>query len=390
MNTKKITIAIGFVLALVTIWFGRIAWRAHHNLVTLHVRNAPLAEVVRQLERQTKERVRLDQKLDAKVSLDVENTPLTNVFDLLADLAGARWGKTYAVYDNAGALRRLEPVFRGDAKLDEAGWTNLAPHIAQADFPGIDSFPGGPRKVIMASPDGSDSNGAHTVLSDEDVQKLIPESLRDKVNIPHGSDGAVRTVTATVDGSGSNRVIRVSTNGVIVAKNGPDGGPGSTMRSMTVRRIAGPGGITTTMSDGEGRMKITRTAPDGTVIKEDQWSTERLVMDSILTSRLGEAVPAKATAEAAAQTARKVRGRYVTYYMLEKPPIAGDAGMGRLVRSMSQRKFSEGGTNNPLANGDIRGRIAAEARQRRFEELSKSPEQQVQRARQKQEAQSEK
>ena len=294
MNTKKITIGIGLVLALVTIWSGRTAWRAHHNLVTLHVRNAPLAEVVRQLERQTKERVRLDQKLDAKVSLDVENTPLTNVFDLLADLAGARWGKTYAVYDNAGALRRLEPVFRGDAKLDEAGWTNLAPHIAQADFPGIDSFPGGPRKVI------------------------------------------------------------ISTNGVIVAKNGPDGGPGPTMRSMTVRRIAGPGGITTTMSDGEGRMKITRTAPDGTVVKEDQWSTERLVMDSILTSRLGEAAPAKATAEAAAQTARKVRGRYVTYYTLEKPPIAGDAGMGRMVRSMSQRSLAIGGTNNPLANGDIR------------------------------------
>ena len=61
-----------------------------------------------------------------------------------------------------------------------------------------------------------------------------------------------------------------------------------------------------------------------------------------------------------------------------------------MARSMSQRSFNVDGTNNPLGNGDIRERIAAEARQRRLEELARSPEQQVQRARQKQAAQSEK
>ena len=61
--------------------------------------------------------------------------------------------------------------------------------------------------------------------------------------------------------------------------------------------------------------------------------------------------------------------------------------LSRMVRSMSQRGFHAGGTNGPLANGDIRDRITAEAGQRRLEELSKSPEQQVQRARQKQEGQ---
>jgi len=41
-------------------------------------------------------------------------------------------------------------------------------------------------------------------------------------------------------------------------------------------------------------------------------------------------------------------------------------------------------------NGDIRERVVAEARQNRLQELSKSPEHQVQRAKQKQEAQTEK
>lgn len=52
MKTKQIALALAAV-AVAGLWFGRLAWRAHNNLVTLHVRNAPLAEVVRSMERQT-------------------------------------------------------------------------------------------------------------------------------------------------------------------------------------------------------------------------------------------------------------------------------------------------------------------------------------------------
>jgi hypothetical protein len=156
------------------------------------------------------------------------------------------------------------------------------------------------------------------------------------------------------------------------------------MKNIIVRRTAGPGGMTTTVTDGDGKVRTTRTSADGSIIKEDQWSAERLVMETPLSSRLGDAIPTKASVEAATQAAVKVQGRYATYYALEKPPIAGDPSMRKLVR----QSFQIGGTNSPLVNGDIRSRVEAEAKQRRLEELSLSPEQQVQRARQKQEAES--
>ena len=100
MKTKLIVFTVIAVSALAGIWLGAGAWRAHKKIVTLHVRNAPLAEVIRQIERQTHETIRFDQKLDAKVTLDVKNKPLTEVLDSVSEQAGARWGKTYAVYSS--------------------------------------------------------------------------------------------------------------------------------------------------------------------------------------------------------------------------------------------------------------------------------------------------
>src|SRR5207249_12287388 len=137
---------------------------------------------------------------------------------------------------------------------------------------------------------------------------------------------------------------------------------------------------TTTTSDGDGRMKISRMSPGGEILQEELWSTTRLVMETPLSPRLGDAIPEKASSETAARAAAKVHGRFVTYYALEKPLIAGMPGMGKMIHSISRQIHVDDGTNNPLANGDIRARIEAEARQRRMEELSLTPEQQVQRA----------
>src|SRR5881628_603339 len=114
MKIKQVAFGIAAVLVVASIWVGRIAWCAHHNLVTLHVRNASLADVARKIERQTWEKIRVDHNLDAKITLDVKNMPLAEVLDLVSDQAGARWGRTYAVYDSDGALRRLESALRGD------------------------------------------------------------------------------------------------------------------------------------------------------------------------------------------------------------------------------------------------------------------------------------
>ena len=44
---------VALVVTVAALWFGWAAWRAHSNLVTLHVRNADLREVVSKIEWQT-------------------------------------------------------------------------------------------------------------------------------------------------------------------------------------------------------------------------------------------------------------------------------------------------------------------------------------------------
>src|SRR5882724_6011279 len=159
MKTKLIVFAVIAVVALAASWFGLAAWRAHHQLVTLHVRNAPLAEVIRQIERQTHETIRFDQKLDAKVTLDVKNKPLTEVLDSVSEQAGARWGKTYAVYSSERSLRGLESVFQGKSQLEPEGWTNVAPRFEGSLLAMPPDFGSpGPGKIIMRSPDAGNSN----------------------------------------------------------------------------------------------------------------------------------------------------------------------------------------------------------------------------------------
>ena len=82
-----------------------------------------------------------------------------------------------------------------------------------------------------------------------------------------------------------------------------------------------------------------------------------------------------------------MQGKYSTYYTLDKPPIPGVEAMGGLARAAARSAGVGGGTNHLDMSG-VRGRVEAEAKQRRLDELSKSPEQQVQRSRQKQQMQS--
>jgi hypothetical protein len=102
-----------------------------------------------------------------------------------------------------------------------------------------------------------------------------------------------------------------------------------------------------------------------------------LVIETPLSDQLGVAIPAQANPETAAQTAKKVHGKYTTYYALEKPPIGGDFRMLGGLGTMS----GKGGTNDPMAAMD------ALRKQGMMGGLGNlTPEQQVQRARQMQAA----
>src|SRR3989442_10703496 len=112
-----------------------------------------------------------------------------------------------------------------------------------------------------------------------------------------GADGAVHFVARVAVSAGARAVARESAR------------PSARLHCTT---------------DGDGRVRVTRTSTDGKVLKEDQWSRERLVLDSALSSRLHDPLPTKASAETALQTAKIVRGKVATYYALEQPPIPTD------------------------------------------------------------------
>jgi hypothetical protein len=306
MKTKQIGIVLASV-AVAGIWFGRLAWRAHHNLVTLQVRNMPLADVVRSMERQTWEKIRFDKSMNARISLNVKDAPLSRVMDLVAERAGARWQKTFAVGGSDAAMAKLETVLEGAAKLDDAGWTNLAPRFSELAF----ANPPGP--IISQNSIGG---GA------------APERIEGK-------------------------------RGMILHRQ---------MLRPEDSRVGNAG------EEGGGRRMVS-TLPDGTM---DQWSSERLVLESSLLALLGPELPEEASAETAARVASSVHGRSRLYYALEKSPFEMGPMMGGGVRMKGPPK--EGADHIDLS--DAVANMAQMSRQRRLRELSRSPEEQVERARQ--------
>ena len=250
MKTKYLLLGMGALLAVGTSWVGRVAWQMHHQLVTLDVRNMPLAEVLRKVERQTWKKMRAEQNLDARITLHVRNKPLSYVLDRIAEQAGARWSTLYAVYDSTAAVKALDVCLRGDSKIEPAGWTKVAPKP-----PSMDEMP---------------------------------------------SDAATR----------------------FAGPGGASGGAGFSggKRMMMMKR--GANGPVMFTSGANGQMEM--------------WSPEELVMESPLSTRLGEQDIA-ATAQSAAATAKKVKGKWTTFFAFRKsalgvgfgpPPIAGTGGLG--------------------------------------------------------------
>ena len=123
------------------------------------------------------------------------------------------------------------------------------------------------------------------------------------------------------------------------------------------------------------------------------WSPVELVMESRLTSKLSGDFSEAATAEAAAEAARQVKGRWKTYYAMQKSPTGMNfSGMPMLMSRMNggpQGSAKEarmaGGTNGGqvMPNVNALGSNLEEAfRRQKLEDLARlTPEQRVQRAR---------
>ena len=212
MKTKFLLWGMVALLATGGAWFGRAAWRAHRQLVTLDVRERPLAEVLREIEWQTWRAIRAEKSLaDVRVSLRVTDRPLPDVLNRLAAQVGAHWSELFAVYHSSSALKGLDAALRGDGRFEPAGWTKVAPAPpdTNADAPSLPGPPPGRGHFMMIRPanDGEttivqDGNGHTEIWSPEELllESTLTAQLGDEQFRPGATAGAAARIARKVDG----------------------------------------------------------------------------------------------------------------------------------------------------------------------------------------------
>jgi hypothetical protein len=121
-TTGKILLG-AFVLG--TVVFAYFGIRAHRNLVTLHVRDMELRDVVRKIEWQTWEKIYLNKEASGKVTLNVDSVPLESVLPIIAEQTSTRFNTYYPLYFSSKSLGNLKRVLAGEMRSEEAGWKAL-------------------------------------------------------------------------------------------------------------------------------------------------------------------------------------------------------------------------------------------------------------------------
>jgi len=352
MNKKYLSLGLVVVLAVGLAWVGRSIYRARNNRVTIDVYSAPLASVIKQLERQTRETILVGKGIESKVTVTARNQPLDEVLDQLTRQAGAHWSKWHAVHGSQRALTQLETALRDGAKIEEVGWTNIAPQ----DIPGVPDWhpsPGGTFQASAVSP----------ATGEAAVTRRKPVAIRlDSNDIKDGNiEAAVREQlkAAGVDESTNFQAGAISGRSTmdVDVQATPAGAPRNRIRMVTRSR------------DGTGK------------VIEEVWSPERVVLEQRLQSRLGDqAFPDPSDAVARA-IAGKVKGQWTTLYVLRPSP----GGLPFAEKRMRQLHTVSGGDTNavpgePPPPPDIESAVRR-AEAERYTRLT--PEQRVERAREK-------
>src|SRR4051812_6785286 len=122
MKPLRIFLAL-FAAAL--LWGGYRVYRAHSNLVTLHVRGMEVRRVIAKLEWQTWERIIVNKDVSGNVTLDVHDVPLDEALNIIGLQTDARWTRLYPIYSTGKAAVDFKKVVRGDLPMAGSGWTNL-------------------------------------------------------------------------------------------------------------------------------------------------------------------------------------------------------------------------------------------------------------------------
>lgn len=112
------------ILLAISGYAGFLAWRAHKDVVTLHVRNEPLGEVLKALRWQTWESFRSHKEVDGKITLDVDEMPLEQVLQIISDQTSSRWSAIYPIYARKTALSSLDQALKGEIEFSTSRFTN--------------------------------------------------------------------------------------------------------------------------------------------------------------------------------------------------------------------------------------------------------------------------
>jgi len=364
MNRKYLFISIAVVLvAAGATWIGRTVYRAGHNLVTIDVYNMPLATVIKQLERQTRETILPGKGLEAKVTLAVKNMPLDQVLDRLGQQVGANWSKWHAVHSSDRALTQLETALRDRTKIEDTGWTNIAPQ----DFAGGLGLhepaggPGNPSVEITGGGGAVVTEGKPVMirLNSDDVKGGdIEAAIREKLKAAGASDDVIAKAGSAMQQQTMDVDVQVSGRGSNVV-------------------------VKTSRSQPRIRM-ITRSRDGNGEVTEEIWCPERVVLEQRLQPKLGDQTYQDASEAVAREIAAKVNGDLTTLYVLRKSP-GGFPFAGRMMREIHRE--SGGGTNSVAGEVPPMADIESAVKRAEAENYTRlTPEQRVQRAREKQAA----
>ena len=170
-------ILVSVVAAAVLVWGCYRGYRAHHDLVTLNVRNMDAHKVLSKIQWQTWERIIVHKDLQGRVTLDVKDMPIEEVLNIISIQLHARWTALYPIYSKRSALAPFRKAVRGDIAISGSGWTNLftAPSWRRGNTGG---FAGNTRlgnKLVSAHFSGQDLGFAALALSRFSQAQVVPE-----------------------------------------------------------------------------------------------------------------------------------------------------------------------------------------------------------------------
>jgi len=120
-RAKLIWISLGIFLAV----FGYFAVRAHLKIVTLHVQNADVRDVIRKIQWQIWEPILVNREVRGRVTLQVRNAHLEDVLGLIEQQTGGRWTLMYPLYSTRKNVTDFKKAVRGEVRLERSNWTNL-------------------------------------------------------------------------------------------------------------------------------------------------------------------------------------------------------------------------------------------------------------------------